>query len=91
MKPLTEAEQKRGIAVIKHSGDLAVGDKCPRDGCRGILQEDTVVLFNPNHPQKMRGLDALMCDRKKCDFQYVTKKGKEEHAAWTAELKEGEP
>ena len=91
MKPFTEAEQKRGIAVIKHSGDLAVGDKCIRDGCRGILEEDTVVLFNPNHPQTMRGLDALSCDRKNCDFQYITHKGQEERDAWEKELKEEKP
>ena len=90
MKPLTETEQKRAVALVKHNGDLAVGDKCPRDGCRGILEEDAVVLFNPKHPQKMRGLDALQCDRKKCDFRYVTHKGQKERDAWEKELKEGD-
>ena len=99
MKALTETEQKRAVALVKHNGDLAVGDKCPRDECRGILVEDPVVVFNPRHPtQPMFGVSGLRCENKdrpkrskyKCDFQYLLKGSSEQLEKWRAEIPEEE-
>ena len=89
MKELNEREQLRCKSLLAKDNDLQVGDKCPRDDCRGILEDDGITVFNPKADPIMAGFKALCCDRKKCDFQYVTKEGSKKLKEWQASKKEG--
>lgn len=65
----SEREEQRILSLVKDDGELKAGDKCPMKGCRGILEEETRVLFNPHRkPFGMFGFTVLVCDRKKCNF-----------------------
>ena len=86
MKELNDREQLRGKSLLAGDNDLQVGDKCVRDGCRGILEEDGVTVFNPKADPIMASFKALRCDRKKCDFQYVTKEGSRKLKEWRAKV-----
>ena len=88
MKELNEREQLRAKSLLAGENDLQIGDKCPRDDCRGILEEDGVTIFNPKCDPIMKGLTALCCDRKKCDFQYITKEGSRILEEWRTTEKE---
>jgi len=71
---MNEREEARLLALVKSTGGIQEGDKCPMDGCRGILQNETRVLFNPNVENPMFGFEVLECDRKRCKFTgFVTK------------------
>ena len=88
MKELNEREQLRCKSLLAKNNDLQEGDKCPRDDCRGILEPDSITVFNPKATPIMAGFSALRCDRKKCDFQYVTKEGSRKLKEWQATIKE---
>lgn len=64
----TKREEERLLALVKDGGEIKAGDKCPIEGCRGILKEETRVLFNPEREPNMIGITVLSCDRKKCNF-----------------------